>query len=141
MTIDDIRHELQMAQVRANVGKRIGKRFPRDYMGSQICPMYFKTAAEEQAYIEVRRRVLDLCPARFDTAAEEHAYTKVLLDLVANGIPTPEDALLERFAAEKRLNSACVGLDFTDGDICPTRFETREEMVAYIEVRRQLCGK
>jgi hypothetical protein len=137
MSIDDIQHELYIAQTRA----LIGKPFPQDYMQSQICPTRFETAAKLMEYMHVRRHLLDLCPARFDTAAEEQAYTKVLLDLLANGIPKRHAAHLEWSVAEKRLNSADVRLDFSNETVCPTCFDTKEEMVAYIEVRRRLCSE
>lgn len=87
-------------------------------------------------------KILEECPIQTD--AERHAYLKVRDELLASGVEDIDELQHQARTAKVRLNCS-PNLKFPKvyhaSCTCPMRFETAEEMKAYIDIRERLVVK
>ena len=152
---DTLEHEAWIAEHRRRMTPNL--RFPKTYTSRLPFPMRFETAEEMDAYIDVRERAVRelreavsllgtvLADSDPKTEAQSRAYCKVSIDLrrrVLKG-EVLDTTLLDHEARMAILRRKIVpGLlfpaEFPACCACPMRFETAEEMDAYIDVRKRV---
>jgi hypothetical protein len=158
MDADTLEHEAWIAEHRRRMTPNL--RFPKTYSSLLLYPMRFETAEEMDAYIDVRERAVrklreavsligrvfaDTDP---QTDAQGRAYCKVCIALrrrVLKG-EVLDSSLLDHEARMAALRRKIVpGLlfpaEFPACCVYPMRFETAEEMDAYIDVRKRVVSK